>query len=282
MRLLEAPLAHAHRARERAAHVAEHLRLEQRLGNGADVERDEAVRPPRAVVMNRAGDDFLAGPGLAGDQDRAVRAGHRLEHVKERLHRPALSEDAAESIALLELRAQVRVLRLQPPLLERLVKHVHQLVELKWLRNEVRRAPLDRIHGVFHGAIAGDDDADDAGIAFDRGLDHVRAVDAGHPEVGDDDVEGELFEELEGALAAFGLRHLEAALAEPFRHERPQRRLVVYEEEVRVRCRRHLWVLPETRSPQPPIAGVAGRQHFDDPFERSQSICPKAQPSCCR
>ena len=43
-----------------------------------------------------------------------------------------------EAIALLELRAQVRVLGFQPPLLERRVEHVQQLVDLKRLADEVR------------------------------------------------------------------------------------------------------------------------------------------------
>ena len=53
---------------------------------------------------------------------------------------------------------QIRVLTLQAPLLERLVEHVHQLVELKRLGDEIRGAQLDHVDGVFHGAVAGDDD----------------------------------------------------------------------------------------------------------------------------
>ena len=71
VRLLEPSLPRADRAGERAAHVTEQLGLEQRLGNRAAVERDEPLRAARAVVMNRARDDFLAGAGLAGHENRA-------------------------------------------------------------------------------------------------------------------------------------------------------------------------------------------------------------------
>src|SRR5262249_26515322 len=55
VRLLEASLAGADGARERATDVAEELRLEQRLWNRAAVDGDEPVGAPRTVVMDRAG-----------------------------------------------------------------------------------------------------------------------------------------------------------------------------------------------------------------------------------
>ena len=205
VRLLEASLPIADRAGERAAHVAEQLRLEQRFRNRAAVERDEAVHAPRAVVMNRARDDLLAGAGLAGDEDRAVGRRDGLEQLKQPRHRAALADDAFEAIPLLELRAQVRVLGFQPPLLERRVERVQQLVDLKRLADEVRRAALDRFDGVLHRAVAGDDDRDDVGIARDGGFDDGRAVDAGQPQVGDDDVEGELGQAGQRGFARLGL-----------------------------------------------------------------------------
>ena len=226
MGLFEAPLAGADRAGKRAAHVSEELGLEQRLGDGAAVQRHEPMAAAGAVVMNGPRDNFLARAGLAGDRESCCcRARHRLEQLKQRLHRPAASEDAAELIALLELRPQVRVLGRQPPLLERLLEHVHQLVELKRLGDEIRRAALDRVNGVLHRAIAGDHDGDDARVALDRRLDDLCPVDARQAEVGDEDVERKLIEQFEGFFAAVGLDHLETALRQPLRHERPQRRL---------------------------------------------------------
>ena len=89
VRLFESSLSRADGARERAAHVTEQLCFEERLWNRTAVECDEALRPPRAVVMNRTRNDFLTGAGLAGDQDRAVRSRHGLEQMKQLLHRTA-------------------------------------------------------------------------------------------------------------------------------------------------------------------------------------------------
>ena len=62
------------RAGEAAAHVAEELRLEQRVGQAGAVERDERRGRARAAVVNQTRDDFLADAGLAGDQHLGVGA----------------------------------------------------------------------------------------------------------------------------------------------------------------------------------------------------------------
>ena len=170
--------------------------------------------------MARATTSF-AGPGFAGDQDRAVRARHCLEQLKQLLHRAAAAENSAELVPLFELRSKVRVFRREPPLLHRLLQHVHQLVELKRLGDEVRRASLDGVDGVFHRAEAGDDDGDDSRIPVPGRLDDPGPVDSRQPKVGDDDVKGELVEELEGPLAAVGLHDFESALGQTLGHQAP-------------------------------------------------------------
>jgi hypothetical protein len=60
--------------------------------------------------------------------------------LKECLHRPAATQNAAELIPLLELRSQIRILRRKPALFDRLVEHVSQLVEVKRLGDESGRS----------------------------------------------------------------------------------------------------------------------------------------------
>ena len=60
-----------------------------------------------------------------------------FEQLKQVRHRPALADDALEPIALFELRAQIGVLRSQPPLFERRIEHVQQFVDLKRLADEI-------------------------------------------------------------------------------------------------------------------------------------------------
>ena len=113
---------------------------------------------------------------------------------------------------------------------------MQQRVELERLGDEVGRALLDGLHGVLHRAEARDDDGDDVGVALDRRLEHLPAVEARQPQVGDDDVEGELRQTFERGLSAVGLDHVEPVVAEAFGNRLPQGPLVVYEEQM------FLWV----------------------------------------
>ena len=81
------------------------------------------------------------------------------------------------------------------------------------------------------------------GIARDRGFDHRGAVDAGQPQVGDDDVEGEVGELGERRLARSGLLDLVAAVGELLGDRLPQRRLVFDQQQMFHRIR-HLAVAP--------------------------------------
>ena len=79
VRLLQPSRPTGERAGERSPDVTEEFRLEQRVGNGATVDRDEPPLAARAVVVDGAGNQFLACSGLAGDENRARRAGHGLQ-----------------------------------------------------------------------------------------------------------------------------------------------------------------------------------------------------------
>ena len=69
---------------------------------------------------------------------------------------------------------------------------MEQRVELKGLRDEVGGALLDRVDGVLHRAVSGDHDRDDVRVALERGVEDLAPVDAREPQVGDEDVEGEV------------------------------------------------------------------------------------------
>ena len=56
-------------AGEGAAAVAEQLAFEQVAGDGGAVEGDERLLGAVRVVVNRAGENLLAGAALAGDQN---------------------------------------------------------------------------------------------------------------------------------------------------------------------------------------------------------------------
>ena len=63
-----------HGASERAALVPEQFAFEQRLREGGAIDRDKRLSRARAVEMNRACRQFLAGTGFAGDEDSRIDA----------------------------------------------------------------------------------------------------------------------------------------------------------------------------------------------------------------
>ena len=135
----------------------------------------------------------------------------------------------------MQLRAQIRVLRTEPPLLERGIQLVQQFLELERLRDEALRAEPRDLDGFADGAKPGDDDREDVRVAREGLVQHVAAVDAGQPQVGDEDVEGELVEPLEGFLARTRLFDPETLIGEPFRDDFPEAVLVVDQEEMLLR-----------------------------------------------
>jgi hypothetical protein len=232
VRLLDAPLARADSSRECSPHVSEELCFEQRLGDRTAVDRDEPLRAPGAVVVDRARHHLLPCAGFTRHEDRAGGRGDRFEQLEEVAHCAAAPDDSFEPIALLELRTKVRVFRLESPLFERRVQRVHQLFELERLGDEIRGASLDDAHGVAHGAVARDDNRDDVGIALDGRVDDLHAVDAGQAQVGDDDVEGELGERIDRTFPCLRLDNDKPVVFETLGYRLPQRRLVFDEEQM--------------------------------------------------
>ena len=62
------------RAGERASFVAEQFAFQQLLGNRGAVDGEERLLAAVAVMINRAGDEFLAGAAFAGDERGGVGA----------------------------------------------------------------------------------------------------------------------------------------------------------------------------------------------------------------
>jgi hypothetical protein len=69
------------RAREGALHVPEELGLEQRLGERSAVERHEGERPTRALLVERAGHQLLAGAALPLHQHGGGAVGDGIHHA---------------------------------------------------------------------------------------------------------------------------------------------------------------------------------------------------------
>ena len=94
---LEAARLVADGAGEGAAHVAEQLRLEQVLGDGAAVDGDERALGARRAAVELARDQLLAGAGLAGDEHRDVGGRDLLDLAEDLLHARRTSRGSRRS-----------------------------------------------------------------------------------------------------------------------------------------------------------------------------------------
>ncbi len=90
--LLELADAAAVGSGEGALLVPEQLALQQRLGNGRAVDRQEAPGCPRAVLIDGPRDQLLAGAALAADQHGDVLRGDAADCFVDLLHRFAAAD----------------------------------------------------------------------------------------------------------------------------------------------------------------------------------------------
>ena len=111
--LLDASRLGADRAGERAALVAEQLRLEELIGQRRAVDRDERPVAAARAVVDEARDDFLAGARLAGEEHRRLGLRHARGLRQHVLPLPRMADDAAMAGARLELAGQRGDLRLE-------------------------------------------------------------------------------------------------------------------------------------------------------------------------
>jgi hypothetical protein len=78
------------RAGKRAFHMAEQFRFQQLLRQRRAIDGNERFRPPLAMRMDSARDNFLARPAFAFDQDRHITIGHFFDESRNVAHSFAL------------------------------------------------------------------------------------------------------------------------------------------------------------------------------------------------
>ena len=94
-----------------------------------------------AVVVERVGDQLLAGAVLALDQDVGVAAGDALDQLEHLVHLLALADDVAEAELVLDLLLEQQVLAEQVAPLDGPLEHREQRVGVDRLLDEARSAP---------------------------------------------------------------------------------------------------------------------------------------------
>ena len=117
--------------------MAEQLRFQQVLRDGAAVDGDEGLLGARRPPVQLARDQLLARAGLARDQHRNVRGRHLLHLAEDVLHDLRGAEDLAEAHALDPL--------LQRPVVELELVHQERVADEQ---RRLRREDREHLEGV--------------------------------------------------------------------------------------------------------------------------------------
>ena len=96
--------------------------------------------------MDRVGDQLLAGPVLALDENVRLARRHAFNELEELLHLLALADHVLELVPVLQPRFELLVLVNERFLLDRLLELVEEALRVHRLFEEVERARLDRFH----------------------------------------------------------------------------------------------------------------------------------------
>ena len=200
---------------ERAADVTEQLALEQRRRHRRAVDRDERLVAARRQVVKRAGDQLLAGAGLAGDQHGGVAVGDPADHLDRLADRGARAGDAVDRrVACGHLCAGGVTSRLRIRCSSARLDRDREGVDLHRLGDEVVRAGADRGDRGVEAALAGEHERQEIRIALAQLLAELDAGHAGHLDVGHHDVGRIRPQVLEALLCGVDGIDVEAALAQ--------------------------------------------------------------------
>ena len=162
-----------------ALFVTEQLGLEQVGRERGRVERNERLGGARAVTVQGARDQFLAGAGLAGDQHRHARARQPADGAKHFLHRRRVAEHLRDAARLGGGSAR----RAAPGEAARRTSSIG-LIDVERLRQVFERAALVGRHRAVEIGVRGHDDHRQARPLGADLLEQLESAAARHADVG--------------------------------------------------------------------------------------------------
>ena len=222
-------------ARERALAMAEQLALEQIGGDGGAVQADERLAGALAVLVDRLGDQLLAGAVLADDEHVRVSRRHHAHQAEQLLHHVALRDEPGEGRRALERGLQPAVLLDEGDPLADLVQQRREVPGVDRLFEEAEGAARHRPHRGADAAVAGDHDGLDVGMVAARVVEQLHAVGVGQDHVEEDDVGGPARERIAVGRAGGDLPHRVASAGEQHRDPGAAVDVVVEDEDAKGR-----------------------------------------------
>ena len=135
------------------------------------------------IGMNRFGDQFLAGPGFAGNQDGGATGGHLGDKVEHLHHALALADNGGEAVALFQRPLQLRVLIGQALPGDYPRDFDQQLFVIPGFGQIVGGAQLHGLHGRFHRTVGGDHEHRGVPVTLPQVTQHFHAGFIGHHQI---------------------------------------------------------------------------------------------------
>ncbi len=176
------------RTRERAAHVAEQLGLEQRRGQRGAVHRDEGLPGVRRVEVDRPGDELLSRPRLAADEHARPVRRQLADQLVDLDHPWVAPHQLVQLVAAGGVLGGATLALPGSPVLEQAVEHALQVLEVEWLGQEVEGAFAHRRDGRGHVVVGGHDDDVGPGRSLLQQPQQLDPVQPRHAHVGEHQV----------------------------------------------------------------------------------------------
>jgi len=166
--------------------VAEEFALNEGVGDGGAVDAYEGAGSAMAAQMDCHGDQFLACAGLAGDQDGAFGGSHPVDARIDILHDGTCADHA---VAVHDLGGHPAVFLLQPPPSQGAFHSQQHPFQIDRLFEKIERPQPGRLDGTVDRGMAGDDHQRQARRQIGRLFEHLHAIQTGHGEVDETDVQ---------------------------------------------------------------------------------------------
>ena len=166
--------------------------------------------PARALPVDGAGDELLAGARLAGDQDRGRGVGDLADELVHPPHGGRPPDELVEALVPRQLVPEVAHLALERPPLERPGDHAPEVVRGERLGEVVVGAELHRLHRRADGADGGDQHHLQARVEPLQPLQHLDSFHPGQPHVEEAHVHVAVADGLDRGRPVRRLEHLAA------------------------------------------------------------------------
>ena len=171
-----------------AARMAEKLGLYQGFRDGGAIDGYEWRILALALLVNCPGGKFLAGPGLAANQNRNVRLGQHVDFFEYCPHGSASPHHAAQGFLAADSFSQAGIFTYQPIEFQSFSKQMEKSLLVQRLLDQIISALFDCFHGFLNGAIGRHDDHRDGRIPFFHTLQKRKPVHLRHENISQYDV----------------------------------------------------------------------------------------------